>query len=248
MSADGSPLRILELTKWFGTTCAIDGLTMVVPSGSCYGLVGPNGSGKSTTLRSVVGLVRPDSGRIEVCGIDVAADVLAARAAVGVVLDPLQLFERLTAQEFLVTLGELRRLEPAVVRERSEELFAVLQLTEDAGRQIAGYSHGMRKKTALAAAVLHRPRLLLLDEPFAALDADGMALVDELLDEWRANGATVLVATHATERLGERMDGWMRLENGLLVDLGGDGVSGRVAARPATDLPASSPLAAGLRS
>src|SRR6185312_16044608 len=126
MSADGSPLRILELTKWFGTTCAIDGLTMVVPSGSCYGLVGPNGSGKSTTLRSVVGLVRPDSGRIEVCGIDVATDVLAARAEVGVVLDPLQLFERLTAHEFLVTLGELRRLEPAVVRERSDELFAVL--------------------------------------------------------------------------------------------------------------------------
>src|SRR5690606_17030350 len=128
-----------------------------VPAGSCFGLVGPNGSGKSTTLRSVVGLVRPDAGTITVTGIDVTADLRRARAAMGVVLDPLQLFERLTAREFLSTMGELRGLDPGLVAERSEQLFATLALSDDADRQIAGYSHGMRKKTALASAVLHRP-------------------------------------------------------------------------------------------
>src|SRR5690606_24944814 len=101
-----TPLQIRGLTKWFGSHRALDGLDLDVPGGSCFGLVGPNGSGKSTTLRSVVGLVRPDAGAIAVCGVDVARDLRTARALMGVVLDPLQLFERLTARELLATLGE----------------------------------------------------------------------------------------------------------------------------------------------
>ena len=220
LSADGSPLRILELTKWFGATCAINALTLVVPNGSCYGLVGPNGSGKSTTLRSVVGLVRPDAGRIEVCGIDVATDVLAARAEVGVVLDPLQLFERLTANEFLATLGELRRLEPGVVRERAAELFAVLQLTDDADRQIAGYSHGMRKKTALAAALLHRPRLLLLDEPFEGVDPVSARTMRTMLERFRAGGGTVVLSSHVMDLVERLCDHVGVIHRGQLVATG----------------------------
>jgi ABC-2 type transport system ATP-binding protein len=220
ITADGSPLRILELTKWFGSTCAINAMTLVVPNGSCYGLVGPNGSGKSTTLRSVVGLVRPDAGRIEVCGIDVATDVLAARAEVGVVLDPLQLFERLTAHEFLVTLGELRRLEPAVVRERAGELFAVLQLTADADRQIAGYSHGMRKKTALAAALLHRPRLLLLDEPFEGVDPVSARTMRTMLERFRAGGGTVVLSSHVMDLVERLCDQVGVIHRGQLVATG----------------------------
>lgn len=217
------PLRIVGLTKWFGATRALDALTLDVPAGSCFGLVGPNGSGKSTTLRSVIGLVRLDSGRIEVCGHDIATDLQAARRAIGVVLDPLQLFERLTAREFLATVGELRSMPPDVVAERASQLFATLQLDGDADRQIAGYSHGMRKKTALAAAVLHRPRLLLLDEPFEGVDPVSARAMRSMLDRFREGGGTVVFSSHVMD-LVER-----------LCDTVGVIHQGRVVASGATD-------------
>lgn len=193
------PLRIAGLTKWFGDTLALNALTLDVPIGSCFGLVGPNGSGKSTTLRSVIGLVRPDAGTIQVCGHDIATNLQQARATIGVVLDPLQLFERLTAREFLTTMGELRQLDPELVAERGDQLFDTLQLTDDADRQIAGYSHGMRKKTALAAAVLHRPRLLLLDEPFEGVDPVSARTMRSMLDRFRAGGGTVVFSSHVMD-------------------------------------------------
>lgn len=195
----GAPLRIGGLTKWFGSTLALDALTLEVPAGSCFGLVGPNGSGKSTTLRSVIGLVRPDHGTIHVCDHDIATELLAARAVIGVVLDPLQLFERLTAREFIVTMGALRAMDPAVVAERGDQLLAALQLADDADRQIAGYSHGMRKKTALAAALLHRPRLLLLDEPFEGVDPVSARTMRGMLDRFRSGGGTVVLSSHVMD-------------------------------------------------
>lgn len=194
-----SPLRIRGLTKWFGSRRALDGLDLEVPAASCFGLVGPNGSGKSTTLRSVVGLERVDSGEIAVCGIDVTADVRSARSLIGVVLDPIQLFERLTPREFLMTLGTLRGLGDDVVAERSTRLFAALDLTGDADRQIAGFSNGMRKKTALAAAVLHRPRLLLLDEPFEGVDPVSARTMRTMLERFRHGGGTVVLSSHVMD-------------------------------------------------
>jgi ABC-2 type transport system ATP-binding protein len=215
-----APLEIYGLTKRFGATLALDGLTLSVPPESCFGLVGPNGSGKSTTLRSVVGLVRPDAGRIEVCGIDVAVDVLAARRAIGVVLDPLQLFERLTARELLLTLGEIRRLDDAVVRDRSADLFEVLELADDADRQIAGYSHGMRKKTALAAALLHRPRLLLLDEPFEGVDPISARTMRAMLDRFRSGGGTVVLSSHVMDLVERLCDHVGVIHRGRVVAVG----------------------------
>jgi ABC-2 type transport system ATP-binding protein len=197
--AAGPPLVVRGLTKSYGTTRALDDLTLVVPAGACYGLVGPNGSGKSTTMRAVVGLVRPDAGEIEVCGVRVADDVIATRRAMGVMLDPLQLFDRLSAWEFLETIGALRGLDPAVVRARGAELFGVLQIAEDAHRQIAGYSHGMRKKTALAAALVHRPRLLMLDEPFEGVDPVSTRAMRSMLDRFRRGGGTVILSTHVMD-------------------------------------------------
>lgn len=193
------PLRIHGLTKWFGETLALDHLTLDVPPGSCFGLVGPNGSGKSTTLRSVIGLVRVDEGRIEVCGVDLDVDLQRARSMMGVVLDPLQLFERLTAREFLRTMGELRGLDAELVAERSQQLFTILQLDGDADRHIAGYSHGMRKKTSLAAALLHRPRLLLLDEPFEGVDPVSARTMRAMLDRFRSGGGTVVFSSHVMD-------------------------------------------------
>ena len=215
-----APLRIRGLTKRFDTTVALDGLSLEVPAGSCFGLVGPNGSGKSTTLRSVVGLVRPDAGSIEVCGIDVAADVLAARAEIGVVLDPLQLFERLSARELLLTLGEVRGLDRAVIEARSTDRFAVLRLTDDADRQIAGYSHGMRKKTALAAALLHRPRLVLLDEPFEGVDPVSARTMRTMLDRFRGGGGTVVLSSHVMDLVERLCDHIAVLHRGRVVAVG----------------------------
>ena len=194
-----SPLRIHGLTKRFGPTVAIDGLTMEVPQGACYGLVGPNGSGKSTTMRAVCGLVRPDAGLIEVCGVDVADDVLATRRAMGVMLDPLQLFDRLSAWEFIDTIGTLRQLDAETIRARGTDLFTVLDIIDDADRPIAGYSHGMRKKTALAAALLARPRVVMLDEPFEGVDPISTRAMRRMLDRFRAGGGTVVLSTHVMD-------------------------------------------------
>lgn len=214
------PLRIHGLTKWFGETLALDALTLDVPTGSCFGLVGPNGSGKSTTLRSVIGLVRIDHGTIQVCGHDVATDVRAARSSIGVVLDPLQLFERLTASEFLRTMGELRGLDRDVVTERSIQLLSTLQLADDADRQIAGYSHGMRKKTSLAAALLHRPRLLLLDEPFEGVDPVSARTMRSMLDRFRAGGGTVVFSSHVMDLVERLCDHTAVVHRGRVVASG----------------------------
>ncbi len=193
------PLRIAGLNKRFGDKVALNDLSIAVPHGACYGLVGPNGSGKSTTMRTVVGLSRQDSGTVEVCGIRTDEDIIGVRRVMGVMLDPLQLFDRLSAREFVATIGELRQLEADVVQARSDEMFDVLEISQDADRPIAGYSHGMRKKTALIAALIHRPRLVMLDEPFEGVDPVSTRTMRSMLDRFRAGGGTVLLSTHVMD-------------------------------------------------
>lgn len=199
LDAITAPLRITDLQKRFGEKVALDGLSLTVPDGACYGLVGPNGSGKSTTMRTVVGLARQDHGVIEVCGVRTDQDIIGVRRVMGVMLDPLQLFDRLSAREFVATIGELRQLDPEVVRSRSDEMFEVLDIAHDADRPIAGYSHGMRKKTALIAALLHRPRLVMLDEPFEGVDPVSTRTMRAMLDRFRAGGGTVILSTHVMD-------------------------------------------------
>ena len=215
-----SPLRIQGLSKSFGDKQALDGLSFEVPQGACYGLVGPNGSGKSTTMRSVVGLVRPDAGTIEVCGVEVGRDVMATRRAMGVMLDPLLLFDRLTAREYAETIGTLRGLDAETIRERSDELFDVLDLAGDVHRPIAGYSHGMRKKTALAAAMLSRPRIVMLDEPFEGVDPVSTRTMRRMLDRFRAGGGTVVLSTHVMDIVERVCDHVGVLHHGRLVASG----------------------------
>lgn len=208
------------LVKHYGTQVAVDGLDLDVPRGSCFGLVGPNGSGKTTTLRMVCGLVRPDQGQIVVAGRDPWADPVGARSQLGVVLDPLALFERLSAYETLRTLGELRGLDRAVIDERTEELFRVLQLTDVADRPISGYSHGMRKKTALAAAVLHRPSVLLLDEPFEGVDPVSAISMRQMLDRVRSGGGTIVLSSHVMDLVERLCDHVAVIHRGKLVAAG----------------------------
>ena len=193
------PLRIVDLCKRFGGTVALDHLDLEVPPGSCYGLLGPNGSGKSTTMRVVVGLVRPDHGVVEVCGVRTDHDIIAVRRSVGVMLDPLRMFDRLSARELVDTLAAVRSLDLDVARSRADGLFAALEMDDDADRPIAGYSHGMRKKTALVAALVHRPRLVVLDEPFEGVDPVSTRTMRSMLDRFRAGGGTVVLSTHVMD-------------------------------------------------
>jgi len=190
----------------FGSTVAVGSLDLDVPVGSFCGLVGPNGSGKTTTLRIVAGLLRPDAGQVWVVGHDTWADPLAVRRLLGVVPDPLNLFDRLTARELLRHLGQLRGLDREEVARRSAELFLVMDLVEAADQQIGGYSHGMRKKTAIAAALLHRPAVLLLDEPFEGVDPVSAVAVRSMLDRYRAAGGTVLFSSHARDLVDRMCD------------------------------------------
>ena len=213
-------LSVRGLTKTFGDRPAVAGLDLDVPTGSFCGLVGPNGSGKTTTLRMAAGLQRPDAGQVWVCGHDTWAEPVAVRRLLGVVPDPLHLFNRLTANELLGHLGELRGMDRAQVRARSDELLAVLGLTEAASEQIGGYSHGMRKKTAMAAALLHRPPLLLLDEPFEGVDPVSAVTIRDLLDRYRRSGGTVVFSSHVMDLVERFCDHVAVMAHGTLLAVG----------------------------
>jgi ABC-2 type transport system ATP-binding protein len=198
-TAAAPAVAIRELAKRFGTKVAVADVSLDVPRGSFFGLVGPNGAGKTTTLRMATGLLRPDHGRVWIEGIDVWADPNAAKARIGVLPEDLILFERLTGEELLTYHGMLRRLPPALVAERTAELLTVLGLGEAASTLVVDYSHGMRKKIALAAALLHNPRVLFLDEPFEAIDPVSARTIKAVLERYTAGGATVVFSSHVME-------------------------------------------------
>jgi len=213
-------LAVRGLTKSFGGRPAVAGLDLDVPTGSFCGLVGPNGSGKTTTLRMAAGLQRPDGGQVWVCGHDTWAEPVAVRRLLGVVPDPLHLFNRLTANELLGHLGELRGMDRDQVRSRRDELLSVLGLSEAASEQIGGYSHGMRKKTAMAAALLHRPPLLLLDEPFEGVDPVSAVTIRDLLDRYRRSGGTVVFSSHVMDLVERFCDHVAVMAHGRLLAAG----------------------------
>jgi ABC-2 type transport system ATP-binding protein len=196
---DHLAVSIRGLYKSFGNKLAVNGLDLDVPRGTFFGLVGPNGAGKSTTLKIATGLLRPDRGDVWVGGMDVWADPRAVKATIGVVPEDLRLFERLTGQELLEYVGLLRGFDRAICRNRADELLEVLDLTEAAGRLVLDYSTGMRKKIALGAAILHRPSVLFLDEPFESVDPLSVRALREILIQLVGRGATVVFSSHVME-------------------------------------------------
>ncbi|MCP4088049.1 MAG: ABC transporter ATP-binding protein [Actinomycetia bacterium] len=192
-------VEIADLHKAFGTKQAVNGLNLRVPVGTFFGVVGPNGAGKSTTLKMSTGLLRPDSGSVTVDGVDVWSDTRLVKERIGVVPEDLKLFERLTGRELLEYVGLLRRLDRSEARRRAGELLCVLGLDEAAGRLVIDYSAGMRKKIALGAAVLHRPRVLFLDEPFESVDPLSVRVIRSMLEQLVAGGATVVFSSHVME-------------------------------------------------
>jgi ABC-2 type transport system ATP-binding protein len=192
-------LSVRGLRKAFGTKVAVAGIDLDIPHGCFFGLVGPNGAGKTTTLGMVTGLLRPDAGRVAVDGVEVWRDPFTAKQRIGVLPEDLRLFERLTGDELLTYNGLLRGMAPATVAGRARELLEVLGLTGVAGTLVADYSHGMRKKIALACALLHAPRVLFLDEPFEAIDPVSARAIRTLLERYTRGGATVVFSSHVME-------------------------------------------------
>lgn len=192
-------LVLREIRKAFGDLQAVDGISLEVPAGSFYGLVGPNGAGKTTTLSIIAGLLRADSGHISIAGVDAAAQPLAAKRLMGVLPDRFRTFDRLTGRQLLYYYGTLRGLPSAEVERRTIDLARAFDLTESLGRVVSDYSAGMSKKIMLAGALIHSPRVLVLDEPFEAVDPVSSAAILDILQSYVAHGGTVVLSSHGME-------------------------------------------------
>ena len=192
-------LALRGVTKLFGGTAAVDGIDLTVPAGSFYGLVGPNGAGKTTTLSMIAGLLRPDRGSIRINGVDAASDPAGAKRLMGVLPDRLRTFDRLTGRQLLHYYGLLRGLPAAVADSRAADLARAFDLTDALSRPVSDYSGGMTKKIMLAGALIHSPRVLVLDEPFEAVDPVSSAVILDILGAYVAHGGTVILSSHGMD-------------------------------------------------
>ncbi|QAY74963.1 ABC transporter ATP-binding protein [Agromyces protaetiae] len=192
-------LEVEGLVKRFGQNTAVDHISLEVRTGSFFGVVGPNGAGKTTTLSIITGLLRPDEGRVRIHGIDAWADPLTAKRITGVLPDRLRLFDRLTGAQLLDYSGTLRGLDPRTVRARAADLVNAFGLEDAIDRLVADYSAGMTKKIALACAMIHSPRLLVLDEPFESVDPVSAANLTDILERYVAGGGTVVLSSHSMD-------------------------------------------------
>ncbi|PRI10819.1 ABC transporter ATP-binding protein [Leucobacter massiliensis] len=199
-SAALSPaLELRQLVKRFGEKVAVDGVSLTIPTGSCYGLVGPNGAGKTTTLSMATGLLRPDHGQALICGVDVWAQPTEAKQLVGVLADGVKLFDRLTGEQLITYNGLLAGLDAETVSRRCADLLDMLELRGAGSTLVVDYSAGMTKKIALACALVHAPRLLVLDEPFESVDPVSAANIRDILQGYVRGGGTVIVSSHSMD-------------------------------------------------
>jgi len=229
VGGEAPALQLTGLWKRFGETTAVDHIDLTVPRGSFFGLVGPNGAGKTTSLSMAVGLLRPDGGSARIFGIDVWADPVGAKRLIGVLPDGMAMPERLTGRELLTYLGLLRGLDQATVAGRTQELLEVLDLVEAEPTVVIDYSAGMRKKITLATALLHTPRLLVLDEPFEAIDPVSAGTIRTILRRFVDAGGSVVMSSHVmalVEQLCDRVGVIARgrlVASGTLDQVRGDG-------------------------
>lgn len=192
-------IAIRSVSKSFGSLTAVKEFTLVVKPGEIRGLLGPNGSGKSTTMKMILGLLKPDSGSINVCGINVGAKPVEARRTIGYVPETPFLYEYLSAAEYLDLVGVAYGLDPNERKRRAGELLQALQMDKHVNEVMSGYSQGMRQKIALVSALMHKPNVLILDEPLNGLDPRSAKIVKELLHHLATEGVSILFSTHILE-------------------------------------------------
>lgn len=192
-------LELHGLVKRFGEKVAVDGIDLTVPTGSFYGLVGPNGAGKTTTLSMATGLLRPDAGTAVLHGVDVWQHPVEAKRMIGNLADGVRLFDRLTGEQLITYTGMMFGLPRPEVARRTADLITLMDLGEAAGNAVVDYSAGMTKKVALACALVHAPRVLVLDEPFESVDPVSAANIEDVLRGYVGSGGTVIVSSHSMD-------------------------------------------------
>jgi len=210
-------IAILGLTRTFGKKIAVNGLTLAVRRGEFFGFLGPNGAGKSTTIKMLVGLLRPTSGEAYVGGVNVWSEPLRAKAVMGVLPEQLNLYERLSGRELVEFAGAMYDLPRAEARRRAGALLDALLLGDDADKLIVDYSVGMRKKVALAAALIHRPQALFLDEPFEGVDPVSSRVIRDILRDLTGSGVTIFFSSHIMEVVEKLCTRVGVIENGRLI-------------------------------
>ncbi len=196
---DSPALTLRGLWRRFGQKVAVAGIDLDVPAGSFYGLVGPNGAGKTTTLLMATGLLRPDAGTVLVQGVDLWADPATGQSLLGVLPDGVRMFDRLTGLQLITYAALLHGLDRDTAASRARDLLGAVDLVADADTLVVDYSAGMTKKVALACALVHAPRLLVLDEPFEAVDPISAANIRDILTDYVAGGGTVIVSSHVMD-------------------------------------------------
>ena len=195
---------IRSLGKQFGDKVAVNGINLTIPAGSFYGVVGPNGAGKTTAMSMMTGLLRPDHGQVWVHGLNMWETPIEAKGILGVLVDGAVAFPRLTGAQLVTYSGLLRGMDADVVAERVPDLMQVMDLEESANKMVADYSAGMTKKISLAAAMIHSPKVLILDEPFEAVDPVSSTRIRNILNDYVQSGGTVMISSHVMD-LVERM-------------------------------------------
>ena len=213
-------IRVEQLRKQFGSVTAVDDVSFVAGDGAVTGLLGPNGAGKTTTLRMLYTLMQPDAGRIMIDDVDAVANPLAAQARLGVLPDVSGLYPRLTARENVLYFGELQGLTGTALAARTDALLNRLDMRAIADRRTAGFSHGERTKVALARALVHDPRNVLLDEPTNGLDVMSTRAVREIIRRLRAEGRTVLFSSHVMQEVSALCDTIVVMAHGRIVASG----------------------------
>jgi ABC-2 type transport system ATP-binding protein len=242
---DSPAISTEGLTRRFGELTAVEEVNLRVAGGQFFGFLGPNGAGKSTTIRMLTGLLAPSSGRIEILGLDLATHLMEVKRQIGVVPEGMALFGRLTGSEYLNFVGRMYGLDRAIAAQRTSELLEFMQLANEPKKLVADYSHGMQKKLALAAAVIHGPRVLFLDEPFEGVDAIAAGTLKTMLQRMIARGATIFLTSHVLEIVERLCSHVGIIDRGRLVAQGSleelrAGVEARAGCLPAAELAGAS--------
>jgi ABC-2 type transport system ATP-binding protein len=209
-------IKITNLTKRYGSFTAVNGINLEVPKGELFGFLGPNGAGKTTTLRIIAGILKPTSGTVEIGGVNIADNPIAAKAKLGYIPDRPFIYEKLTGAEFLRFVAGLYDQEGPQVEHRARELLALFDLEDRRDELVESYSHGMRQKLIISSAFVHRPQVIVVDEPMVGLDPKAARILKDLFREYANRGHTIMMSTHTLEVAQAMCDRIAIMQGGVL--------------------------------
>lgn len=213
-------IELRNLTKHYGTTRAVDNLNLSIPAGQIFGFIGPNGAGKTTTIRMMGGIIEPTAGFVEICGINMKEQPEDAKGKIGFIPDRPYLYEKITAMEFLKFTAELYSVDGDEFLDKAETKLKMFSLSDWSGELIESFSHGMKQRLIMAAALLHEPEVIIVDEPMVGLDPFAIKMVKDLFVELASNGVTIFMSTHTLQIAEDVCDRIGIIHKGKLISMG----------------------------